>query len=64
MDADMNDNDKKRDASWIKSWWEQDFDEGSFKFRTPPIYFVMDQKFGFGCGLWIRNLRANVWKQF
>ena len=29
----MDANHKKRDAEWIKSWWERQFDTSAFKFR-------------------------------
>ena len=34
MAPDDNDDNKKRDSSWVKSWWERDFDTQSFKFRS------------------------------
>ena len=35
QDVPMNENAniKKRDSSWVKSWWESDFDLAAFKFR-------------------------------
>ena len=35
---DVNANDKKRESSWVKSWWEQDFDLAAFKYRIGSAF--------------------------